>query len=192
MRADLRGQRIPGIRRHRQQRGELRHRRGQQARVRTGRRHDPPADPGQLVLWFGQQQPAQCAKRLIDWVEFQVAPVGIGLACHEPAIAARHHRPQLIGQHRLPDPWRPADQYPTAPACQGILERRAQRRHLAVAPHQPRRRQQPQRNVLLADLQCGHARPRLVLPQPFQVMDQAVSRLVAVIRLLLQQMHDDL
>ncbi len=191
LRPDPRGQRIPRIGRHRQQRRELRQHRGQQARVRPNRRQDPPADLGQLLLRLGQQQPAQRAKRLMNRVELQVPPVLVELARHEPALPAGHHRPQLIDQRRLTHPRRAADQHPPAPARRRVIERRLQRRHLVIAAHQPRRRQQPQRNITLADPQPTRRRARADVPQPLQVIDHAVSGLVPVVRFLLQQMHDD-
>ena len=80
-------------------------------------------------------------------------------ATNQPSLAG-HHRPQLIDQRRLAHPRRPADQHPTTPAGQRVLERRLQRRHLVVATHQPRRRQQPQRNIVLADPQRDRRRAR--------------------------------
>ena len=91
-------------------------------------------------------------------VELQVAPVLVELAGDEPAPLARHDRPQLVDQRRLADPGRAADQHAAAAARQRPLERLLQRRHLRVAAHQPRRREQPQRDVVLADAQrsrCG-------------------------------------
>jgi hypothetical protein len=43
---------------------------------------------------------------------------------------------------------------------------------------------------MLADPQRGR-RARVDVPQPLQVVDHAFGRLVAVVRFLLQQMHDD-
>jgi hypothetical protein len=192
LRPHLRGQRIPGIGRHRQQRTELRYRRGQQTRVRANRLQDSRADLGQLVLGFGQQQPTQRAKRLMNGVELQIAPVLIELAGHEPAVPAGHHRSQLIDQRCLTHPRRAADQHPAAPARQCVLERCPQRRHLVVPSHQPRRRQQSQRNIVLAHPPRRHSGTCQSVPQPLQVVDHAIRGLVPVVRFLLQQVHDDL
>jgi hypothetical protein len=158
--AHLRRQRIPSIGRHRQQRPELRHCRTQQTRIRTNRLQDSRADRGQLVLGLGQQQPTQRAKRLMNGVELQIAAVLIELAGHEPAVPVGHHRPQLINQRRLTHPRRAADQHAATPPRQRVLERCPQRRHLVVASHQARRRQQPQRNIVLAHPPRRHGRTR--------------------------------
>ncbi len=119
-------------------------------------RQDPLADlrPAQAPA-RPSSTPAQRAERLMDRVELQIAPVLVELAGHEPAVAARSRTGRSsIDQRRLADPRRAADQHAATPARQRLLERRLQRRHLRVAPHQPRRRQQPQRNVALADAQA--------------------------------------
>ena len=188
----LRGQRIPRIRRHPQQRRELRQHRGQQARVRPHRRHDPLAQLRQLILRLGQQQPAQRAERLISRVELQVPAVGVELAGHEPAITAGHHRPQLVDQRRLAHPGRAGHQHPAALARQRAGERGFQRRHLVIASGQPRRRQQPHRDIMLADPEHSRCRVCLRVAHPLQVINQAVRGLVPVVRFLLQQVHDDL
>ena len=195
LRPPLRGQRIARLGRHRQQRRELRHRRGHQPRVRPHLGQDPLADLGQLVLRLGQQQPAQRPESLINRVELQIPPVGVELARHEPAIPAGHHRPQLIGQRRLAHPGRPAYQHSAAPARQRVLKRVPQRRHLAVAARQPRRRQQPQRDIMLANADRSRRRSRrpacLGVPHLLQVIQHPVGALVPVVRLLLQQVRDD-
>ena len=177
LRPHLRGQRIARIGRHRQQRRELRHRRGQQARVRPDRRQDPLADLGQLVLRLGQQQPAQRAERLIDRVELQIPPVLVELAGHEPAVPAGHHRPQLIDQRRLAHPRRPADQHPAAPARQRLLERRP-----AAPPPRPSRPTSRDGGSSRSGTSCSPTRrpePLRTLPgvpQPLQVVDHARRR----------------
>ena len=103
LRPYLCGQRIPGIRRHSEQRGELGHDRGREPGVGAERLQDPPAKLRQLVLRLRQQQPAQGAEHLIDPVELEVAPVLVELARHEPAVAARDGRPQLVDERRLAD-----------------------------------------------------------------------------------------
>jgi hypothetical protein len=91
--AHLRGQRIPGVRRHPEQRAVLRDHRGHQGRVRAERRPDPRAGLGQVVLRLGQQQPAQRAERLVDPAGLDIPPVLVELAGHEPAARVGHHRP---------------------------------------------------------------------------------------------------
>jgi hypothetical protein len=187
LRAHLGGERVARVGRHRQQRRHLRRCRGQQARIHTDRPEDPLADLGQLVLRLGQQQPAQCAKRLMSSVELQIPPILVELAGHEPAVPARHHRPQLVDQSRLTHPGCPADQHPATPPGQRLPERRFEGHRLVLASHQPRRRQEPQRNIVFAD-----AEPRWCPAHPLQVVKHAIGRLVAIVRFLVQQMHDDL
>ena len=124
-------------------------------------------------------------------VELEIPAELVELAGHEPAVAAGHHRPQLVDQRRLAHPRRPADQHDPALADTRGLERRLQRRHLAVAAYQPRRRQQPQRDVPLADPQRARFGARTAVAQPLQVVDHALRSLVAVVRLFLEQVHDD-
>ena len=117
----------------------------------------------------------------------------VELARHEPAIAAGHHRPQLVDQRRLAHPRRPADQHPPAPARQRV------RRTPPPAPP-PRRRGPTSRDggSSRSGTSCSPTRnaaaagPRPRVPQPLQVIDQAVGGLVPVVRFLLQQVHDDL
>ena len=117
------------------------------------------ADPGQLLLRLGQQQPAQRAERLINRVELQIPAVQVELARHEPAVPARHHRPQLIGQRRLAHPRRPADQHPcTRPATASARPPPPAPPPLPAA-RQPRRRQQPQRNITLPGPPPGRRAP---------------------------------
>ena len=72
----------------------------------------------------------------------------------------------------LPTPGAPPTSTPRhSPGPRG-LERRLQRRHLAVAAHQPRRRQQPQRDVPLADPERAGCAARIAVAQPLQVVDQ--------------------
>jgi hypothetical protein len=188
----LRGQRIAGIGWYGQQRGVLRNHRGHQTGVRAERRADPFADHRQLVLRLGEQQPAQRAERLVDRAGLQVSPELVELAGHEPAVAARHDGPQLVDQRRLPHPGRSTDQHHPAPSGECFLERRVQRRHLGIAAHQPRRRQQPQRDVVVPDAARTGRRVRPGVAQPLQVVEDALRGLIAVVRLLLQQMQDDL
>jgi hypothetical protein len=187
LRPHLGGQWITRFGRHAQQRREFGHRRGEQPRVHPDRPQDPLADLGQLLLRLGQQEPAQRPKRLVDGVELQIPPVLVELAGHEPAVRTRHHRAQLVDEHRLAHARCPTDQHPTAPPGQRLRKRRFQRRHLVAPPHQPRRRQQPERNIVLAD-----AHGNLGMTHPLQVVDQALGGLVPVVGLLLQQMEDDL
>ena len=146
-------QRIPRGGRDSEQRRELRHHGGQQTRVGSDRGQDPLPERGQITLRLGEQHPAQRAKRLMGRVELEVAPVLVELAGHEPTTPARHDQPHLGGQRRLADPRRAADQHAATPARQRVLERAPQRCQLGVASHEPRRRQQPQREVPLADAQ---------------------------------------
>jgi len=160
----LRGQRIPRLRRHPQQCRELRQHRGQQARARPRRRHDLVAEPRQLTIRLGQQQSAQRPERLVSRVELQVPAVGVELAGHEPAVTAGHRRPQLVDQRRLAHPGRPVHQHPAALARRRAGERGLQRRYLLLAPGQPRQRQQPHRDITLADPE--HSRWRICARRP--------------------------
>ena len=133
-------QRITGLGRHAQQNRELRQHRGRHARVRTEGSQHPLTQLGQLIIRLGQQQPTQGAKRLKYAVKLQISPILVELACHKPAIVARHHRAQMVDQCRFADSRRPADQDTAALAPQRVIERFLQRRHLVVAPDEPRRR----------------------------------------------------
>ena len=59
---------------------------------------------------------SQRAKRLMHAVKFQVTTVLIELAGHEPAVAGRHDRPQLIDQRGLAHPGSATDEHSGAPA----------------------------------------------------------------------------
>jgi hypothetical protein len=140
LRPHLRGERITGIRRHRQERGELRQGCGGQPRVRPQRAQEPLPDAGELALRLGQQQPAQRAGGLVDPIEVQIPPVLVELAGHEPAITVGHHRTQLVDEHRLAHPRCAADQHCTAPAHQRLLECLVECDHVGLSAYQPRRR----------------------------------------------------
>jgi hypothetical protein len=88
----LGGQWIAGLRRHTQQRTQLRYHPSRQTSVWTNRGQHPSAHLGQLALGLGQQQPTQAAKRLKDAVELEITPILVELAGHKPAIVAGHHR----------------------------------------------------------------------------------------------------
>jgi hypothetical protein len=184
-------QRVPRIRWHPQQRRDLRDHRGQQSRIRAYGSDDPFTDLRQLLLRFGQQQPTQRAEHLISGLELQIPPILVELAGDEPAVPARHHCPELIDPRGLSGARRPADEQASTPAGQRILERCPKRRNLLVASRQARRRQQSHGDVVRADSQRRALAGRGV-PQPLQVVEQAIRRLVSAVGLLLQQMHDDL
>jgi hypothetical protein len=188
LRAGPCGQRITRVGRHPQHGRELRHARGEQRRVRAHGREDLVPDLRQIGLRFGQQQPPQRPQRLVDRVEVEIPPVLVERAGHEPPAGVRDHRPQLVDQRGLPHPWRAGDQHARAAARQRLGERRVQLRRLGVPADQPRRGQQPQRDVVLADRQ----RPAGICRQLLQVVHDALGRLVAAVGLLLQQVHDDL
>ena len=125
-------------------------------------------------------------------VELQIPAVLVELARHEPAVPTGHHRPQLIDQRGLAHPGRPGNQHPPAPARQRVVKRRLQHRDLLVAAHQPRGRRQPQRHIPRAHPKVGPGRTLRGVAQLLQVVRQAVGGLVPTVRLLLQQMQDDL
>ena len=77
-----------------------------------------------------------------------------------------------------------------AGTCQRIIKRRTQRHYLVIAPDEPRRRQQPQRKIPRADARRSRRR-HAGLAKLRKVVDHAVGRLVAIVGLLFQQMHDD-
>ena len=169
---DVGGQRIAGLRSHAQQRRELRHGRGDHARIRPQCGQDPFPQLGQLIFRLGQQQPTQCVKRLKDAVELQILPILVERAGHEPAIVTGHRPAQLINQRRFPHPRCPTDQHTATSSRQRILKRSTQRDQLVVAADEPRRRQQAQRKVALTDPRCSPCR-RTVFGQPRNVVDSA-------------------
>ena len=88
----LGGQRIARLRGHAQQRRQLRHRGGSQARIRTQCRQHPFPQLDQLVLGLREQQPTQRTKRLKNAARLQIPPILVELARHKPAIVAGYHR----------------------------------------------------------------------------------------------------
>jgi hypothetical protein len=186
--AQLRGQRIPRVRSHAEQRPVLGGHRGHEAGVLTERRPDPFPHAGELVFRLGQQQPAERPEALVHRAVLHVASVLVGLAGHEPAASTRHHRTQLVDQRGLAHPRRAGDQHCPAPPGPRILERLLQRGHLGIPADQPGRREQPQPDVVLAHAYGGVRRG----PQLLEVVQQALGRLVTAVGLLLQQVHDDL
>ena len=192
LRPRLRGQRISGVGRHPEQRRELRQHGAQQLDVGPFGPQDPVADLGQRGLGLGQQEPAERPERLTDPVELQIAAVQVELAGHEPAVTSGRQRPELIDQRRLADPWRAAQEQAATAAGERVLEGRLQRRHRTVAPNEPRRRQEPERKVTLAEADGRRRRAGRGVPHPLEVVDDAVRGLVPIVGLLLEQAQHDL
>ena len=153
-------------------------------------RQDPRPELGRDHLGLGEQHPAQRAKRLMGRVELEVAPVLVELAGHEPATPARHDRPQLSGQRRLADSGRAADQHAATSAGQRLLERRpGASRPRASRPtgRDGGSRRSGKSRSPMRERSAGRGGAHRL-----QIVDQPVRGLVAVLRLLLQQVHDDL
>src|SRR5690606_28658497 len=108
-------------------------------------------------------------------------------ARREPAIARGHDRAQLLDQGGLAHARLAADHHTAASPGPRVFKGRPQHIDLMVAPHEPRGLGQAQRDVTLPD-----PYPRRTVTYSLQVVDQSVRRLIAIVRLLLQQMHDDL
>ena len=125
-------------------------------------------------------------------VELEVAPILVELAGHEPTAPARHDRPNLGGQRRLADPRRAADQHAATAARQRLLDRLPDGGHLRVASDEPRPLEQPQREVPLTDPERSVCCAGRGAAHRLEIVDQPVRGLVAVLRLFLQQVHDDL
>ena len=190
-RPHLGGQWVARFGRHRQQRREFRRHRAQQTRVRADRRQDPLPDRGQA------RRPARPAtvgpaRETPDSPRRTRDPAGTGRTCR-PRTSHAARSPPTAAHRPAPScrpPARPRTSTPRHRPASASANASVERRHLLLAAYQPRRRQQPQGNITLADSQRSRPSP-VGVPQPLQVIDHAVGGLVAVVRLLLQQMHDD-
>ena len=140
------------LRRHAEQQREFGIRRGNQSGVRPKRVEHARAQRRQLGFGLGQQQPAECAERLVHGVGRAVLAVLVELAAHEPpALRAHIGRSALIS---IDVPMRGTQRSARRrrdPVC--LRERRLQGRQFGLAADQPRRGRQAGREVVAAELE---------------------------------------
>ncbi len=184
----IRGRRGRQLAQQQSEFGQLR----DQRRGAAERAQDAFAVRGKEILRLREQQPPQAAQRLHDSRRRgRAAVILIELAGHVPAARGRRERPQLVDERALAHTGRTFDQ---DRACHAALRRRErvlQELALGLAADDALGRREPRGEIAFARDERALAAARERLGQAFEIVQQPLRALIALLRRLGEQPHHD-